>query len=357
MNVKKRWFIGVLLMISLVAFVGCSNDGEELSDMEIFEKAFMQNIERHSFEFTGEMGLTMEDGSTGNQPMGSMMGMFNNIGMSFEGMINGEDQMNPEVYLSGQINAGGFGVALEMYMLEEQIAVKAPMMAQFLGDQRLADGYLLVNVEDDFYNQEGLEQIDPQDQEELYGMLQQFGEIYMEIVEEEFITNKGETEITINEEEIDVQEFEIYMGREEIRMVLESIPEVMEDESFRELIFDAARMGDPSVSLEEMEEEMDRFLEDFDQEKMDEFMAELDELLDFEESYFSVTLYIDEDYRIVKEEYDVNIVVEQQREAFNLQVVGSMEYWNINGNIAIDAPEFTDENSVPMQELMFAPGF
>lgn len=357
MNVNKRWMIGVILMISLVAFVGCSNEGDELSDMEIFEKAFMQNIERHSFEFTGEMGLVMEDLSMPNQGMGSMMGMFNNVGMNFEGMINGEDQMNPEMYLSGQINTGGLGLAMEMYMLEEQVAIKAPLMAQFLGDQRLADGYLLMNLEDDFYNQEGFEQMDPQDQEELYGMLQQFGEIYMEIVEEEFITNNGEVEIAINNEEIDVQEFEIYMSRDEIRTVLESIPEIMEDESFRELIFDAVQMTDGEITVEEMEEEMDRFMEDFDQEKIDEFMEELDEVLDFEESYFSMTLYIDEDYRILREEYDINIAVEQEGDAFSAQVMGAMDYWNINEDITIEAPEFTDENSVPMQELMFAPGF
>ena len=357
MNVKKRWFIGFLLIISLVAFVGCSNEAEELSDMEIFEKAFMQNLERHSFEFNGEMDLIMEDFSTGNQAVGDMMGMFNNIGMNLEGMINGEDPMNPEVYLSGQINAGGLGLALEMYMLEEQIAVKAPLMAQFLGDQRLADGYLLMNLEDDFYNQEGFEEMDSRDQEELYGMLQQFGEIYMEIVEEEFITNNGETEITINDEKMDVQEFVIYMGKEEIRTVLESIPQVMEEESFRELLLEVVRMSDSEVSVEEAEAEMDQFMEDFDQEKIDEIMEELDRMLDFEESYFSMTLYIDEDYRIVKEEYDVNIVVQEEEEAFNLQILGVMEYWNINGNIDIDAPEFTDENSVPLQELMFAPGF
>ncbi len=357
MNVKKRWFLGVILIISLAAFAGCSNDSEELSDMEIFEKAFMQTLERHSFEFTGEMGLIMEDSSAQSQAPGNMMGMFNNIGMNVEGMINGEDPMNPEMYLSGQINTGGFGVALEMYMLEEQIAIKAPMMAQFLGDQRLAEGYLLMNLEDDFYNQEGLEQMDPQDQEELYGMLQQFGEIYMEIVEEEFITNNGETEVAINEETVDVREFEIYMGKDEIRTVLESIPEVLEDESFRELILETLRMSNTEVTREEVEEEMDRFMEDFDQEKIDELMEELDRALDLEESYFSMTLYIDDDYRIVKEEYDVNIVVTQEGEAFNLQITGAMEYWNINGNIDIDAPEFTEENSVPLQELMFAPGF
>ncbi len=357
MNRNKRWVIGALLVLSLLVFVGCSNDGEELSDMEIFEKAFMQNLERHSFEFTGEMGLKMEDLSTQNQALGSMMGMFNNIGMSFEGMIDGEDQLNPEVYMSGQINAGGFGVALEMYMLEEQIAIKAPMMAQFMGDQRLAEGYLLIDLDDDFYNQEGMEQMDPQDREELLGMFKQFGEIYMEIVEEEFITNNGETEITINDDDVAVKEFEVYMGRAEIRMVLESIPEILEDESFRELIFETVRMSDTGVSPEEVEAEMDEFMEDFDQDKIDELMEELDRVLDFEESYFSMTLYIDEDYRIVREEYDANIVFQQDQEAFSLQIAGTMDYWNINEDINIEAPEFTDENSVPMQELMFAPGF
>ncbi|NBG87450.1 hypothetical protein [Isachenkonia alkalipeptolytica] len=357
MNIKKRWLIGALLILSLVAFVGCSDDGEELSDMEIFERAFMQNLERHSYEFTGEMGLMVEYLNMPDQSLGSMLGAFNNMSMNFEGMINGEDLMDPEMYMSGQFNAAGMGVAMEMYMLEEQIAIKAPMMAQIMGDQRLADGYLIMDLEEDFYNQEGFEEMDPRDQEELYGMLQQFGEIYMEIVEEEFITNEGETEIEINEESLDVQEFEIYMGREEIRTVLESIPELMEEESFRELLTEVARISDGEIPVEEMEQELDRFIEEFDQEKVDEVMDELDQVLDFEESYFSMTLYIDEDYNIVKEQYDVNIVVDQEETAFSLQILGGMEYWNINGDIDIEAPEFTDENSVPLQELMFAPGF
>ena len=357
MNIRKTWFIGTLLILSLVAFVGCSNGGEELSDMEMFERAFTQSLERHSFEFSGEMGLSMRDLSSQNQALGSMMGMLDNIGMSFEGIIKGEDPMNPQMFMTGQVNVGGFGVAMEMYMLEDQIAIKAPMMAQVLSEPRLAQGYLLMDLEDDFYHQEGMEQINREDQEELLGMIRQLGEIYMEIMEEDFITNNGETTLTINQEKVDVQEFEIYMGKEEIRMVLESVPELVEDPNFRELVFNTARMGNIGVSSEEIEEEMDRFLEEFDQEKIDELIEGLDEVLDFDESYFSMILYFDEDYRVVREEYDMNFVARQNGEAFNTQIIGSMEYWNINGDLEIAAPEFTEENSVPLQDLLFLPGF
>ncbi len=357
MNIKKRWVIGVLLILSLVVFVGCSDDGEELGDGEIFERAFLQTLDRHSYEFAGEMGLMVEYLDMPDQALGSMMGAFNNMGMNFEGRIRGEDSQNPEMYMSGQFNAAGLGVAMEMYMLEEKIAIKAPMMAQMMGDQRLADGYLIMDLEEDFYNQEGLEGMDPEDQEQLYGMLRQLGEIYMEIVEEDFITNNGETEIEINQETLEVQEFEIYMGKEEVRSVLESIPELVEEESFRELLREAARISDGEFSGEEMEQELDDFIEEFDQEKIDEVMEELNQMLDLEESYFSMTLYIDEDYNILKEKYDAHLVVDQGDTAFSLQIVGAMDYWNINGDIDIDAPEFTDENSVPLQELMFAPGF
>lgn len=357
MNPKKAWLIGVVLIISLLVFTGCSNESEEMSDMEIFEKAFMQNIERHSYEVSGEMALTMDNLSMDNPGMGSMFGMLNNISANFEGKMNGEDLENPEAHMAGQINAGGFGVALEMYMLEEQIAIKAPMMAQFLGDQRLVDGYLLIDPEEDLYGQEGYEDVDPQDQEEIYQLMQKFSEIYMEIVEEEFITNKGETEITINDEALDVQEFEIYMGKEEIETILNSIPEVVEDEEFRELIYEVAQMTDPEISEEEITEELDRFSEELDQEKIDEMMSELEEVLDMEESAFVMTLYIDDEYRIVRENYDLNLVVIEDQESVTVQMEGTMEYWNINGDVEIDAPEFTEENSVRMQELMFAPGF
>lgn len=357
MKINRRWLIGVLLIIALAAFVGCSNNDEELSDREVFEKAFMQNLERHSFEFSAEMGLIMEDLNMPNQALGAYMGAFNNIAMNFDGKIDGEDPVHPEAYFTGQINSAGLGVALEMYILDEQIAIKAPMMAQILGDQRLADGYILMDLEEDFYNQEGYEEMDPEDREALYGMFQQFGEIYMEIVEEEFITNNGETEVTIDGQDVDVTEYEIYMGREEIRTVLESIPELVEDESFRELVYDALRISNTEITQQEAEEKMDTIQQDYDQQTVDELMAELEETLDLDQSSFTMTLFIDQDYRIVKENYDVLLVVQQEQQSFSMQILGTMEYWNINGDIDIDAPEFTDQNSVPMQDLMFAPGF
>ncbi len=89
-----------------------------------------------------------------------------------------------------------------------------------------------------------------------------------------------------------------------------------------------------------------------DDEAIDEGLQKMKEIFDFERTEIQYAFLINTDLQIVKEDGAITLAMDDGKESAVLEFKLMMEYWDINANIDIEVPEFNNDNSVYLEELL-----
>ncbi len=343
----KKGIVMAILLFAMIFAVACGND-ENLSDLEMFEEAVRANLNRDSFSFAGELSFSSEDLQTEDPNLGMMLGMMSQIRLNMEGSVDQRDSENPKMHFEGIMNAMGMGIGIELYLEDHLMAVRAPMMVQILQDPRLMDGFLLMDtstIEHEEYRNDTALILDEADVLSLFKYL---GEAALSLMDEDFIENRGEDTITIAGEKVKATEMVVTIGGEEIEKIFRGTPDLIRDEEFRQRLKTIFHEG----QQEKIDEELDALEEMLDDEAIDEGLQKMKEIFDFERTEIQYAFFINTDLQIVKEDGAITLAMDDGKESAVLEFKLMMEYWDINASIDIEIPEFNNDNSVYLEEIL-----
>ena len=343
----KGAFLSILLFVMIFA-VACGSGDDSMTDMELFEEAVRANLDRTSYSYEGEVSLRIEDLQLEDPDAAMMFGMFQQLGMTMKGAMDQRDPEDLRFHLDGQLNAMGMGIAMEIYVADNLMVLRAPMMTQFFQDPRLMNGYVIMDLDQMEEDPHEMQMGAAFNEDDVLALFNYFGEITLSIMEEDFIENRGEQTVSIDGVDTKATELVITIGEEEFERIWRAIPEVLQDEELRGLLgnlLDEEHQG-------EMERELDEFLEMVDDEAMEEALEAIKEAVDFENSEIRFTLFIDDEYRIIMEKGEFTLAVRDGGESAVIHFGMTMSYWNINQDVDIQLPELTEENSIHLEELI-----
>lgn len=322
----------VLSMILVVSFAAC---GQKESPKELLRAASENAINMMSAEQDIEMKLNVEMGETEDPGMQMMASMLKNVAIKFHAKSDMKTDI-AKMEANGSASMSGMTYDFEMYMNEDKMAIKIPIMPQYIvQDMKGEDG-------------KSLSSFDKEDAKELNKKVM---DILFDKIEEKEMVKEENVEVTVNEEKIKVTTVKVSMDDARSKeLVNEMFLSIMKDESFRKMIAKSQSNQSKSLGMEKSEEEI---LEGMD-EMTSEFEKNWEEAVKhFTINKFDLTYGIDGKKQVVYSLADIGLKVTDEEKKIDATVslsINSTAY-NINEDMEIKFPELTEENSKSMKEL------
>ncbi len=351
---KKKLFVLGLIAVMLFSFTACGGgdaDGgsesgsgkpavKKMTAKDLLRTAIENSMEVKSAEQDLHMDLALDVGENEDPNMQMMASMLQEVGLDLHSKMDSSGEI-PNMQMTGSVKMSGMSYEFEMYMNQEKVAMKMPMNPK----------YLVSSVVDE----EG--QSMTLDQEKAKEITLKVMDIMLEQLSDDQITKEKDAEVTINEETVKVTKINIAMDDTQAKAFLKkAIKAVMTDESVRDMIVVQSQKQAKAFGGEEPTKE--EILAD-----LDESVKNIEEGWDEAVKLFTVNTLemsygIDSNTQIISSDGTVDVTVippveegQEESKPINAKVNFNATSSNINGDITIEFPELTEENSQDVSEM------
>ncbi len=335
---KKRLFLLTLVIAMVVVFTGCGGAGDstELSAKELLKKGIDNAYNINTAEGDLKMALAIDLGETPDPQMEMLASMLQDVSLDLHSVYDmSTDAIKAAI--SGNLNASGMSYAFEMYMDEEKMAMKIPMMPKYLVQNLITeDGEKVV-----------------MDKTQAHELNKKVMDIMLEQISDDQISKQKDVEVTINGEAVKVTTVKVTFDDAQAKdFVKKAVKAVANDESLRDMIAtqavnQAKSFGD-DMTKEEALADMDASLETMD--------ADWDEAAKaFTINSLEMVSGLDANDQIISGNVvlDMNVSNPETPDAspVNVKITADTSMYNVNGTVDIAFPELTPENSQDMNDM------
>ncbi|WP_425448651.1 hypothetical protein [Dethiothermospora halolimnae] len=330
MKKNKILLVALALLLSVTLLAGCGSN-ESLTPKEKLDKAVNNMMDMKSAEQSGEIGFNFDIPSS--DPMtGAYLQMFNNAKIN----INAKTDMeNKKSKAEMAVNLGGMSYTMEMFSTAEKIVMKIPMIPQYL--------YMDMNEETLGVTKE--------EQEEFTNISRDMAKSLLGSVKEDYIKENGDKEIEIEGKKVDTTHLAIDVTNEEAKGLIKDIViSMIEDENMRKYFVKSMKTTSNMQGAELSEEEINSQFDEM-KKQVEEGFKELENEINFDK--IAINYFIDSDNNLRKLDFEIAVTGKDQETGEDISVAlnGKINVWNINGDITVELPELTEENSMNMMEM------
>lgn len=327
----NRKIVSMLLIFMLVlTAAGCA---PKQTPRELLEEATTKTMDINSAEQDVNMHLSLDLGENPDPMVEMFASMLKDVTVKLHAKTILED--TPRVAMDASAELSGMTYSAELYMTEDQMIMKVPMMEQYLVQDMMTEegeSLTLTKAESVEINKK------------IYSL------ILSKVTDEELVMEEGVT-ATINGEEIKVTNISMSFDDARTKELFKDIfLTIMKDESFRELMITSQKnqmaMAGIELTDEEVLEELDTMVADFE--------SGWDEAITyFTMDKFDLSYNISKDKYIVGSKFDMAVTVSEPETQTNIKVsiLADSQMYNINKIDELEYPELTDENSTSIEEL------
>ncbi|SCY01837.1 hypothetical protein [Alkaliphilus peptidifermentans] len=340
----------VMLLVSALILTGCT---KTRSTKEVLKDVFANEVEITSAEGKIEMSLNVNmegfDVTTVDDPqMLIVMNMLNNLKIT---MNYATDLELEKSAIDFNADMGGMSFSGKIFTYDEKIAIHMPFLTQFLGDPRLASGYIVMSLEEIAEMQGSTLNISDTDKtKELVMSL--INSIISEL-DDKALSNNGSSTIEVGGQSVKVDEIQIDIGKEEIKSIALTTINLLEDKDFRDLVFEMAQAYDPFLSRQDFDEELDSLNSAEATEEINNALEEIGEIIDFNKTGIKTQLFIDKNDNVIRTIMKMSLAINDDGEAFEVTFNVTDDKWNINKPVTIDIPDINESNSLDLFEILF----
>lgn len=328
---KKVFLLFTLIFISTLIFVGCSE-----SSKEILTNSFEKSNEINSQKTSLEMSMNIDGGALADDPETQLvMSMFNNINMKVDSKI--EDEKSESKM---RISMAGIAIEGEIFTDGEVVAVRYPLFGPMLG---IGDKYILTTVEDMAEEDGG--QLQLLDNNEMFEITKLSREsLLSQVTDDEIVVNKDvqfeipDGSITATEYVIDLPDNKtIGFMKHMVKGSLDN--EILRDKTVQYLKQQALSMG-IDVTDEDIKSNPDKIIDDIYKSEDTDFLVNMKLILD--------------DDRYIRGgniSFELTTLGTEAQDEVKLTMNLDQKVWSINDKIEFETPEFTEENSIQLDEI------
>ncbi|KAB3530749.1 DUF6583 family protein [Alkaliphilus serpentinus] len=351
---KKTRIMSILLIVLLASAMilgGCSKPSRSAKEMltDVIQKQTEIKTSQGSMELTLNVNMDGLDVTSLNDPNAvAILNMINNLKVDFN-YTSDLDQQKHAIEFNADM--GGMAFYGEMYMYDEKLAIHMPFLTQFLGDPRLSDGYLVMDLKEMAEMQGST--MDMTNIEETQKIAVKLFNTVIDKLGENALTKNGSSTIEIGGESVKVEEIQLNIGMEEMKTLALGVVDLLEDKDFRDLVFEMVKSGDPLMTREEFEEELNAMDPQEAKDAIDQGFQEMAEVVDFAKSGLKTKMYVDKNDYTVRSTMEMTIAVTEGEESFDVTFNVTSDAWNINKPVTIEIPEINEENSIDVFELLY----
>ena len=326
----NRKILSILFIFILaVSAVGCT---EEVSAKEKLQAASMNGLEMESAEQDMNMHLSVDVGETSDPMMDMVASMLKDVNLNMHSKSILKER--PTMEMTGSAELSGMTYNVELYMNETQMAIKIPMIEQ----------YIVQSLE----NEDG--EYMTISKEEALDLSRSMYDSMFEKITEEDMTMVEET-ITVNGEDVNVHTITVTFDDESAKaFIKDMVQTVLSDESLIDTMAASQQAQYESMGMEMTEEEIKAELES----ALQEFESGWEEAV----QYFTVNTLridssVDQNDQIVASEMalDMDVNDPETEMAASIAITMDSTTYNINNISEITFPELTEENSLSPEEL------
>lgn len=326
---RKVLLITAVLILTLI-FTGCAK-----SPKDELNNAFVKSNEINSQQTSLNINMNMDGGNLSNDPELQMaMSMFNNINMKIDSKID-EEKNESKIAMS----IAGIMIEGEIFTDGEVVAIKYPLIGTMLG---IGDKYMLASVEDMEQNNGQLQSIDSNEMIELSKVSR---EALLSQITEEEITVTKDVELETPEGSIKGTEYIINLPDKKTTGFLKQLiknslnNELLKDKTVQFLMQQALAMGN-SITEEDINSNSDKVIDDTFKSENTDIIVDMKFILD------------NKDYiRGGNTSLELTTTDPDTQDKVKLTMSMNQKVWNINNELEFETPEFTEENSIQMDEM------
>ncbi|WP_430882594.1 hypothetical protein [Fusibacter sp. JL216-2] len=327
----KRKIVSLLMSLALVvSVVGCA---PKQTAREMLEESVAKSMEITS----AEQDIKIHFGVDLGENPDPMMEMFASMLKDVNVVMNAKSIMTekPQIEMTASAELSGMTYNAEIYMNEEQMAMKIPMMEPYIvQDLVTAEGESAVMT------QEQAQEIS----KKVYDI------ILAKVTDEELVLEEGAT-VMVNGEEVKVNQIKLSLDDARTKEIFnEAFTAVMNDPGFREIMIASQKNQNAMMGIELTDEEISA--------QMDDMMSEFEEgwaeaVTYFTMDRFDMTFGLDDSNQMVSSVMAMDMTVTDPDTETTVKVNFEMDStaYNINAIDSISFPELTEENSVTADEL------
>lgn len=328
----KRKIVSLLMVLALVLSVaGCA---PKQTPKEMLEEAIMNGLEIESAEQDMNMHLSLDLGENPDPMVEMFASMLSDVNVDFhaKSMLDGE---TPKLEMTGSAALSGMTYNVEVYMNESQMAMKIPMMDQYIVQDVVSEDGAQVTM-----GQEEAKEIS----KKIYTA------ILSKVTDEELVVEENAA-TTINEKEVKLTNVSLSLDDARTKeMIKEIFNEMFTDEAFREIMINSQKSQYEAYDMEMTEEEIAA--------ELDEVVTSFNEGWEEAITYFNVNTFdmtfgIDGSNQIVATKMALDMDVNEPESGTEMKLAFDVDtsVYNINNVKELFFPELTEENSVTADEM------
>lgn len=353
-NKKMLSLIIAVLMVTTV-LVGCGGQSTSAdanqSPKDLVQDAFLNDVEITTQEFKIDMAINLTGTNVHDAEFDFISNLVNNSRMTLMGKI---DTTAKKAEIVADLNVGGMAFEGKMFIDDNIIALNIPFLGMMMNDSRLTTGYIIIDSET--LAEEAGQEIDIfGDDEEMVDLAKRIVEKYLDILDDSLFINNGEEEVTVGDSNVKTTDIEINITADDFKDIIINVIEMMEDPEFVDLLFELTGLSN-GYNREEFQRDLDMAFSELDdnfEEGLDEIFEEMNEVIDFDNTYIRMNFYIDNNSNITKSMADMSFSFNDEDTSIQFGMNMESDAWNINQPLTIDLPEFNETNSIDFNELLF----
>lgn len=340
----------ILLLVSTLFLGGCSkarSSKEVLSD--VFANETVITSSEGKLEMSVKFNMENIDITSLNDPQTvAMMNMLNNAKITMNYATDVEQQ---KAAIDFTADLGGMAFYGKMYLYDEKLAIQMPFLTQFLGDPRLANGYLVMDLKEMIEMQGST--IDVTEAEKMKALGIKLVDAIIAELDDKALSNKGSSTIEVGGQSVKVDEIQINIGKDEIKSIVLTVVNLLEDKDFRDMVFEIAKSSDPYLTRESFDEVISTLSTEETNDAIESALVEMEEVVDFTKTGIKTSLFIDKDNNVVRSIMEMVLSLNEQGESLEVIFNATTDTWNINQPITLEIPNINENNSIDLFELLF----
>ncbi len=334
----KKKFISIIIIILVLTLIlaGCSksNKNELINSLEKTDRI---NSQESLIQWEIDFKPSSLEGKLGGLILDQLRRG------SYTEIRSKEDIKNQKFLSLVSKSFMGLNLESEIIRQKEILALRSPTLKKL---PIIGDKYLLVKGEEMDEAGEDILRLSIFDYLGLYKDLNQALEKTLRSgLREENIQVIEKIKIETEEESLEGREFRVHIGNDEIKPMVKSfIVNILKNKNLRNIILGWLRenqdlvkdiISDPD-QLKENKETLDRIFEAIDLEGRIELIYEVDQ-----DSYV----------RAGRSDYSLVVIRKNTGEEESISLKVDTSRWNINKDLNLDIPEFTEENSINIMDF------
>jgi len=340
---NKKRILSILLVIAMIVSL-LSACGGKKTTKETLTDALTAQDEFKSGEVKLELKFSLNPSDGAQLEDDLMLAMLNNIKLTLEGKVNNDEQ---RAFIEGDVELGGMAIPFTVVSYDGKLAFNVPMLGQMLGDQKMIDGYVVIdpktlNPELDINAGSDIT-VDEK-------LVEKIVKTLVDSLSDSAVVDKGKTNTTAGDS-VKATQIEINIDKDEVKSLLKAAVGLLKDKEVRSEILDLMAKMDSTIDKREIEAELDIMLATADAD-IDELFTLAEDMFDFSKTKAKLNVFVDGKGNVVQNQADIEMRIKEADQFVDLRVETDFAIWNVNKVNNIEIPTINEQNSIDFEELL-----